>query len=237
MWSYYGAKTNIVDLYPKPKHGKIIEPFAGSARYALKYFDREVLLVDKYEVIVKIWKWLKLCSPNDILTLPRSFKLGQTLNDFTFDCEEAKLLMGFIIKGGNQSPVIKPSKRRVVNRPNGINYSIKQIASNLFKIKHWEIMHDSYENIPNEEATWFIDPPYQFGGHAYVMNNRKLNFSQLSEWCKNRQGQIIVCESNKADWMDFIPMQKQYGTTGAQNEVIWSNEKTAFDNVQMELYK
>ena len=52
MFSYYGSKSKVVDLYPRPKFDKIIEPFAGSARYALKYFDRDVLLVDKYEVIV-----------------------------------------------------------------------------------------------------------------------------------------------------------------------------------------
>lgn len=54
MWSYYGAKTNVINFYPRPKHDKIIEPFAGTARYALKYFDRDILLVDKYEVITKI---------------------------------------------------------------------------------------------------------------------------------------------------------------------------------------
>lgn len=47
MFSYYGSKSKVVDLYPSPKFGKIIEPFAGSARYSLKYFDRDVLLVDK----------------------------------------------------------------------------------------------------------------------------------------------------------------------------------------------
>lgn len=51
MWSYYGAKTNLVGYYPKPKYDRIIEPFAGSARYALKYFDRDILLIDKYPVM------------------------------------------------------------------------------------------------------------------------------------------------------------------------------------------
>lgn len=32
MFSYYGAKTKIVDYYPKPLFDKIVEPFAGSAR-------------------------------------------------------------------------------------------------------------------------------------------------------------------------------------------------------------
>lgn len=64
MWSYYGSKSKVVHLYPRPEYGKIIEPFAGSARYSLRYFDRDVLLVDKYEVVVRIWKWLQHCSPD-----------------------------------------------------------------------------------------------------------------------------------------------------------------------------
>jgi hypothetical protein len=56
MWSYYGAKTNIVQYYPKPKYDRIIEPFAGTARYSLRYFDHDIFLVDKYEVVVKIWQ-------------------------------------------------------------------------------------------------------------------------------------------------------------------------------------
>ena len=50
MWSYYGGKSKVVDYYPTPKQSKIIEPFAGSARYALKWFDRDVLLVDKFDI-------------------------------------------------------------------------------------------------------------------------------------------------------------------------------------------
>jgi len=94
MWSYYGAKTNIVKYYPPPKYGKIIEPFAGSARYALKYFDRDILLVDKYDVIIKIWKWLQKCSPNDIISLPR-FKAGDNIDSHHFNCEEEKAIYRF----------------------------------------------------------------------------------------------------------------------------------------------
>lgn len=70
MWGYFGTKTNTVNLYPKPAQGKIIEPFAGAAKYSLKYFDREILLVDKYKVVIDIWKWLQLCSTKDIDRLP-----------------------------------------------------------------------------------------------------------------------------------------------------------------------
>jgi hypothetical protein len=236
MWSYYGSKANIVKLYPRPKEAKIIEPFAGSARYALEYFDRDVLLVDKYPVIIKIWQWLQKCSEGDILGLPRFVRLDQTLNDFTFDCEEAKLLMGFLIKKGIERPTNKPTKWTAEQRPNFTNYSLQRIAKQLFKIKHWEIKQGEYLDIPNQRATWFIDPPYQFGGHAYVMNNKKINFfPQLSNWCIEREGQTIVCETMRADWLPFKPMFEQKGAAGMQKEVIWTNEPTHFDNEQLKI--
>jgi hypothetical protein len=58
MFSYYGSKSKIVDYYPPPKYKRIIEPFAGSARYSLKYWQNDVLLVDKYPVIVEVWNYL-----------------------------------------------------------------------------------------------------------------------------------------------------------------------------------
>lgn len=235
MWSYYGAKTNLVDLYPKPKHSKIIEPFAGSARYSLKYFDRDVLLVDKYEVIVKIWKWLQKCSPNDILKLPR-LKQNQTVNDFNFDCEEAKLFMGFIIGCGAERPRIKATDRKTRDRPNRINYNLKRVAAQLYKIRHWVIRSGSYDQIKNEPATWFIDPPYEYGGQAYVCSNKSIDFVSLSSYCIERKGQVIVCENTKASWMDFKPMIRQRGSLKSTVEAIWSNEVTAYDNIQTELF-
>jgi len=238
MWSYYGAKTTIVHAYPKPMHDKIIEPFAGTARYALRWFEKDVLLVDKYEVIVKIWKWLQTCSEKDVLGLPRFMKSGQTLSDFSFDCEEARLLMGFLLAKGSQSPREKVSDRVAIARPNSINHQIKTIASQLFKIKHWEIRLGSFDEIENEKATWFVDPPYQFGGQVYVQSNRKIDFKKLSEWSKSRQGQVIVCENSKADWMDFKQMIQHKGSAKeTQMEVIWSNQPTVFDNIQTQLFQ
>ena len=78
MFSYYGSKSKIVNYCPPPKHKRIIEPFAGSARYSLKYWQNDVLLVDKYEVVVNLSKWLQKCEPNDILKLPK-LKQGDIL--------------------------------------------------------------------------------------------------------------------------------------------------------------
>lgn len=220
MWSYYGSKANIAKKYPKPDHSLIVEPFAGTARYALEHFDRDVLLVDKYDVIVNIWKWLQQCSPKDILSLPR-LQGGQSTDDFTFDCIEAKQLMGFIVKYGNATPCKSVSIARSNARPNSINFAIERIASDLHKIRHWNILLGSYDKIPNGPATWFIDPPYQVGGHKYRHSNKKLDYQKLSQYCKSREGQVIVCENAKANWLPFQPFNTQHTYNGVQNEVIF----------------
>ncbi|MDQ6477819.1 hypothetical protein [Dyadobacter sp. LHD-138] len=234
MWSYYGAKTNVVQHYPPPRHGKIIEPFAGTARYALRYFDREVLLVDKYEVIIKIWKFLQSCSANDILSLPR-FTHGENINNHKYDCEEQRLLMGFLIGYAHRSPTDKATVR-ARERPNRLNYNINQVAQNLWKIKHWQFQWSSYEDIPDQEATWFIDPPYQFGGHCYRESNRNIDFNLLADWCQSRTGQVIVCENTKANWMDFKPLVSQQCSSGRNYEAIWTNGQSSFDFKQLSIF-
>lgn len=234
MWSYYGAKTNIIDRYPSPKFDKIIEPFCGTARYALRFWEKDILLVDKYEVITDIWKWLQNCSKKDIISLPR-FKAGDNINEFEYDCKEQRYLIGFLVGFGFTDPR-KTATPRLRNRPNAMNYTIQNIASQLHKIKHWEIRSGSYDKIKNEPATWFIDPPYQHGGHAYKKSNKHIDFKHLATWSMERIGQSIVCENTKADWMDFKPFLNQNVLSGRNNEAIWSNLHTAFDNEQKELF-
>lgn len=230
MFSYYGSKSKVVDYYPKPKYSKIIEPFAGSARYSLKYFENDVLLIDEYEIIVRVWKYLQGCSVNDIMSLPK-LKQGETINRDDFDCIEQAWLMGFLITNGVATPMLTVSKW-------GETVFEKQrndIAQQLWKIKHWKIKQGKHTDLVNEKATWFIDPPYQVGGHKYKYNNKKLNYTDLASWCKTRRGQTIVCENTNADWMNFKPMRAQHGIVYRTTEAIWSNHKTNYDAIQLSL--
>ena len=36
FWAYYGGKWRSAPRYPAPVHGRIIEPFAGAAGYAMR---------------------------------------------------------------------------------------------------------------------------------------------------------------------------------------------------------
>jgi site-specific DNA-adenine methylase len=234
MFSYYGSKSKVVHLYPKPKFGKIIEPFAGSARYSLKYFDRDVLLVDKYEVIVRIWKWLQQASPLDVLKMPK-VKPGDKINRDDFDCIEQAWLMGFIVNQGSSQPKLTVADFATEEK---IEKQKKTIAENLYKIKHWKIELGSYTEIWNgDEATWFIDPPYQFGGEYYHTGNKHIDYEVLADWCVSRNGQVIVCENTKANWMSFYTLQEMTGTAHTTTEAIWSNYPHNFQARQASMFE
>lgn len=222
MWSYYGSKSKIVSYYPAPTENKIIEPFAGSAQYSLKYWENDIILLDKYEVIIRLWKWLQQCSEKDILRLPR-LKKGETTDSYNFDCIEEKWFIGMIITGGATQPKKTPSSWKIDLRPNTQNYKIEQAAKNIYKIKHWKILQGDYTDLLNENATWFIDPPYYIGGKYYVHN--KIDYKNLSDWSKNRIGQVIVCENSKADWLPFFPIVEMQGSKYRTTEVMWYKNK------------
>lgn len=227
-WSYYGSKSKIVDYYPPPKYKQIIEPFCGSARYSLKYWDRDILLVDKYEVIVKVWSYLINASEKDILSLP-DLKTGENVDDFNLSQEE-KWLIGFCINGGSAQP------KKTAKDYNTWNEAKIRIAGDLHKIRHWKVKLWDYEEIKNIEATYFIDPPYQFGGEWYVKSNKNIDFLKLADWCRTREGQVIVCENTKANWLPFKPMVDMQGAMFKTTEAIWSNHKTNYDAVQQSLF-
>jgi hypothetical protein len=231
MFSYYGSKSKIVDMYPKPLLSKIIEPFAGSARYSLRYFENEITLVDKYKVIVDIWKHLQKCSENDIKKLP-VLKKGDIAKREMFDCEESFLLYGFMVAMGSYEPRKQVTEFAEKNIPR----QIKNISKNLFKIKHWEIIHGDYSMLSNENATWFIDPPYIGAGYCYKESSKNIDYGHLSDWCKSRNGQVIVCENYSAKWLPFKKIKSFKGANSTNDEAIWSNLPTSYGGDQMTLF-
>lgn len=230
MWSYFGAKLRIVSHYPKPLFSKVIECCAGSAPYAVEHFENDVYLYDKYPVIIDIWNYLKECSTQDIMSLKCPAK-GTVLGYDGYDCDAQRYLIGFMIARVQRTPANTVTSFGLER----FDADKKRIAANLFKIRHFKCECLSYEQIPNEKATWFIDFPYQFGGETYKFNNRKIDFNDAGFWCRERYGQSIVCENNLANWLDFVPMTTHQGVAKQSNEVIWTNTPTHYNNVQQEL--
>jgi site-specific DNA-adenine methylase len=214
MFSYYGTKKRIAHIYPKPQYDIIIEPFAGAAAYSMLYPEKQVILYDTNPKIFLIWDYLIKANKKEILNLP-NIETKQKVTDFNLSDAE-KYLIGFCINRGSSNPKITATTRNSWNK-----YKI-EIANNVEKIKHWKIFNESYENIPNQIATWHIDPPYQKAGKYYFGHN-KMNYENLSKFCKERLGQVMVCENEGADYLPFTFLTDHYGSIQKNTEVIWIN--------------
>lgn len=224
FFTYYGGKYRIAPRYPFPKHDTIIEPFAGSAGYSVRYPHKKIKLLDKNPRIVGTWQYLISVKEKEILGLPEVF---DDVRDLSI-CEEAKWLIGFWCNKGSCEPRNVPSTwMKSGVRPNSQwGKAIKQrIAYQLKDIRHWQVALGCFTDIENEKATWFIDPPYSAAaGRLYTYS--EIDYSGLADWCRERAGQKIVCEMEGADWLPFKTFHTAKGLEGPKGkkkikEVIW----------------
>jgi len=210
VFSYYGSKSKIARRYPFPQFGKIVEPFAGAAAYSLLYYDRQVTLVDKSPVIAGIWKWILRVTPEEAMALPEP-DVGDDIRKMEGCrnlCQEAKWFLGFVVHKGNSSPCNISTERNGL-RPKYPRFMKEKLAWLAPRIRHWRVIEGSYCAVKNQEATWFVDPPYTVGGDGYPYHD--VDYEHLGRWCQSREGQVIVCERDGADWLPFEPFVVQRG--------------------------
>lgn len=228
FFSYYGGKwRNAVKLYPTAEHDVVVEPFAGSAGYAIRNWQKQVVLCDIDPVVAAVWRYLIRVPAAEILSIP-DIGPDDSVDDLPI-CQEARYLVGFWLNRGSSRPKKRPSKwMRDGNRPGSFwGDRVRQtIARQVDLIRHWKVYCCSYEICPAfGPATWFIDPPYQVAGQHYRHGAAGLDYTSLGQWCRNRSGQVIVCENQGADWLPFAPLADVKTTRGGRsNEVYWTRE-------------
>lgn len=234
FWRYYGGKWRAAIRYPAPTHDTIIEPFAGAAGYALRYPDRKVILVEKYPIVAGIWRYLIGVRSTEIMAIPEVTDLDELP---PWVPQEARWLVGFGLAEGagaprqRMSPLAKRNRGTRPERPNSANHARgwspamrERVASQVERIRHWKVLEGDYVLAPNIEATWFIDPPYQVAGSkVYVYGAKGIDYESLGVWCKQRLGQVMVCENVGAGWLPFDPL---YSTRTTMNkadniEALW----------------
>lgn len=219
MFPYFGAKGRIARLYPAPRWGRLIEPFAGSARYALLHRDRDVWINDLDPLIYRIWKYIQDASEADIEALP-VLRAGESLDDFRWLSAEERSLVGFCLGYGQVSPRVTCTDW--ADRKQRCLLLKKQILENRQYVRDWKITNLHYADLPDEDATWFIDPPYQHAKARYRYHC-VADYDRLAAWCRSRTGQVVVCEGGGADWLPFRPFAEQQVCTGKMyQEVIWT---------------
>ena len=103
-------------------------------------------------------------------------------------------------------------------------FVFRLLLSRLPFVKHWEIIEGDYTLAPNDvEATWFIDPPYC--QQSRYVSGKDINYKDLGKWCHSRKGQVIVCESQGANWLPFqefvLNKSSQRQTSKLREEVMY----------------
>jgi DNA modification methylase len=228
----FGSKWRIAPHYPEPVYDTIIEPFAGTAGFSLRYSHHQVRLFDLDPVIWGIWDYLIHVSEAEIMALPIDIS---HVDDLGCVPQEAHWLVGFWMNKGTTMPGTMASAwmRKYRDQQTGVYWSpeVRQrIASQLKYIRHWTIEQMSYEDIPDMRATWFIDGPYDNkAGEHYTYGRQGIDYQHLAGWCRSRSGQVIACENQGADWLDFRPFRIINGQRKQSTEVLWTNDGALSD--------
>jgi hypothetical protein len=71
------------------------------------------------------------------------------------------------------------------------------------------------------------DPPYVEMWHHYI--HSQVDYSALGTWCRERRGQVTVCEAEGASWLPFRRFGAVKGgpARGTSQEVIWTSGELA----------
>lgn len=222
LFKYLGSKGRVVDRYPAPQYQKIIEPFCGSAAYSFRHYTKDIHINDINPRLIGLWKYLQAARAEDIRMLPRLTK-GMRISTLTHLREPERYLLSIYANpaaaGGRglRDTVVSWAKK------SGGTTFRSYVADSLYKIRHWAITCDDYRALPDIEATWFVDPPYQHLDKSYTYS--KIDYSDLALWCRSRRGQVIVCDSTNSDWLPFRPACTIKGPKNSiRVERVWTGE-------------
>lgn len=228
FFSYFGGKWTLAPKYPAPEHQTIVEPFAGSAGYATRYPDREVILIERASEIAALWRWLIAVSVDEVLALPLDPSKTEGLPI------EARALIGFWCARGRTRPARTTNSAWLKSGKWPSSFwgesARARIAAQVPLIRHWRIIEGEYTAAPDVTATWFIDPPY-IGARHYLA--RVDDYEALGAWCGSRRGLAITCEAGGASWLPFAPFRQAKSIArGTYAEVVHVSRSQLRLNVQ-----
>ena len=207
FFSYYGSKWIAAGYMAAPRCETVVEPFAGSAAYSLRYNVRRAILVDKSEDICSLWDFLIHASEADIAGLPDALDSNDDLAALP---DGPRQLVGLWVAKGRAevSNVLSPWYIKYRNAKDCRVWGPpvkRRIISQLDGIRGWRIIHGDYTEAPDIAAHWHVDPPYS-GPPGRRYPHSDIDYEALSAWCASRKGFLQVCENVGADWMPFEPL-------------------------------
>lgn len=224
---YLGSKHRLSARLPAPKHDLIVEPFAGSAGYACRYPERDVLLIENSPGLVALWQWLVGVSSDEILALPLP-KNGARIAELEVSLNAKRLISMYASVGPQGHARVRSS-----DVGGGWNARMRdRVARDVQRIRHWKVVLGDYSCAPDVAATWIIDPPYQrVQARYHGGTNASISYRHLAQFALSRSGQVFVHEQHGADWLEFRDFATinsanhslKAGASAKSREVLWAN--------------
>lgn len=125
FFGFFGSKHRIVKHYPAPRHETVIEPFAGSAAYALLHHDKKVVLVERDPAVASVWRYLIDATEEQVLKLPLIPDAETLVSSLVPMGSPEWLLIGFNIHSGEARPRDRVSNHCRDYRPPWPHYTWK----------------------------------------------------------------------------------------------------------------
>lgn len=236
VFSYYGGKSKIVDLYPQPRFDLIIEPLAGAGAYAFKHAKRgsgrTAWLNDLDDRTASIWEFL--LSPDAADWIERYWPAHVTVGSRGTDYLPTESPVGLFELFRAEANQGTQGARGVHEQVTGMGAECwprtrRKFLEIIPQISHWRFTRRDFSSVLGSNATWFIDPPYSNPAGSRYRTGEGLDYTTLANWCKERDGQVIVCENLGADWLPFrqlehrrVSIRSRYQKADAK-EVMWTN--------------
>lgn len=215
LFKWFGSKWLSSKKLPAPEHDLIIEPFAGGAGYSLRHYQKRVILAESNALVRELWAWLiSTATEGAIREIPIDIPEGTDIRTLGLSRGQALLLKHWqrtnnvgdcwtVSPWGN-----KPGQWTANTRA--------RVASEFGAVGHWDIWPDDGVDVMailhGTEATWFIDPPYQFN---YQYRSAPLDYTELASRVRRLCGKVVVCEAVCAKtgrvptWLPFEPFEER----------------------------
>ncbi len=214
MFYYFGRKARLAPLYPEPQYDCIIEPFAGSMAFTLHHKPDSAIGIEIDANVHAVWHKMTALTADEIAAYPEPVEGERTFDRWS------------MMAAGSHGTSRASSYLWTERMSRDFKKQRRMAAANVGYAAGIDYRLGSYEMLPNYEATWFVDPPYQHKDRGY--RREGLDYAALAEWCRTRKGLVIVCEQQGADWLPFTPLADIRGTTNKRTtEMVWCNEAVA----------
>ena len=189
LFKCFGSKWLSSKYLPPPTYPTIVEPFVGGAGYALRYATHSVILDESDPHLRVLWCWLiGHATEQDIRDIPINIPTGTSILSLGLNSGQALLLKSWQRTNnvGNCWTISPwghlPGQWTANTRA--------RVAEEISCIKHWKFEPGAIS--VNRQATWFIDPPYQYN---YKYRSAPIDYADLAARIHNLRGQVIACEA------------------------------------------